>query len=203
MLQDVAHPVERLDVVDERGPAPEADLGGEGGLVPGLAALALDALKHRGLLAADVGARAPAEDEPGPGREPCGVELCDLFQQHLADARIFVAQVDVAFGGLDGPAGDQRAFEEAMRVLLHIDPVLDRAGLALVRVHRHQPGAGLGADESPLAPGGEARSALALEAALLQCRDHVVDGPCARKALVERRVAAARRRKPRNRRKAD
>ena len=159
--------------------------------MPGLAPLALDALQHRRLFAADVGARTPAEDEPGLVREARGVELRDLLQQHLADARILVAQVDVTLGGFDGPTGDQRAFEEAMRVLLHVDPVLDRAGFALVRVYRHQPGAGLGADEAPLATGGEARAALALEAALLQRRNHVVHGPRAREAFLEHGVAAS------------
>ena len=190
-LQYVAHPVQRLDVVDERGAAPEADLGGEGGLVPGLAPLALDAFQHRRLFAADVGPRAPAEDESGLGCEARRVELRDLFQQHLADARIFVAEVDVALGGFDGPAGDQRAFEEAMRVLLHVDPVLDRAGLAFVRIDGHQPGPRLGPDEAPLAPGREARAALSLEAAVLQRADHVVDAPRTRQAFPENPVASA------------
>ena len=78
-----------------------------------------------------------------------------------------------------------------MRVLLHVDPILDRAGLTFVRVDGHQPGAGLGADEAPLAPGREARAAFALEAAVFQSGDHVVDLPRARQALLESFVATA------------
>ena len=79
-----------------------------------------------------------------------------------------------------------------MRIVLHIDPVLDRAGLALVRVDRHQPGAGLGSDEAPFASGREARAALSFQAAVLQRTDHVVHPPRARQALLENLVAAAR-----------
>src|SRR3972149_1623849 len=66
-LDDVAHPIHGLDVVDQ-GRAPEQpDLRRIGRLVPGHAALALDALQHRRLLAADISGSAAAQGEARPG----------------------------------------------------------------------------------------------------------------------------------------
>src|SRR5436190_2080792 len=60
-LDDVAHPVERLDVVAEGRAAEQANLGGEGRPLPRQASLALDAFEHRRFFAANVGAGAPAQ----------------------------------------------------------------------------------------------------------------------------------------------
>jgi hypothetical protein len=70
VLDDVAHPEQGLDVVDERRAAEEADLARERGLVARQAALALDRFEHRGFLAADIGARAAAQMDLGVAREP-------------------------------------------------------------------------------------------------------------------------------------
>src|SRR5690606_827440 len=61
LLQEIAHPVERLNVVDQRWLAEEADLERIGRLVARIAALALDALQKRGFLAADIGAGTAAQ----------------------------------------------------------------------------------------------------------------------------------------------
>ena len=61
IVEDLEHVVERLHVVDHRGLAEEAADRRERGLVARLAAEALDRVQQRGLLAADVGARAPAQ----------------------------------------------------------------------------------------------------------------------------------------------
>ena len=66
LLDDVAHPVQRLDVVDQRRQAEQADLERIRRLVPRQAALALDAFEQRGFLAADVGAGAAAQCSVGP-----------------------------------------------------------------------------------------------------------------------------------------
>src|SRR5262249_3041854 len=58
LLDDVAHPEQRLDVVDERRPPEQPDLRGIGRLVARQAALTLDALEHRRFLAADIGTGA-------------------------------------------------------------------------------------------------------------------------------------------------
>src|SRR6185437_15000610 len=61
LLDDVAHPVERLDIVDQRRPAEQADLRRERRLVARQATLAFDALQHRRFLAADISAGAAAQ----------------------------------------------------------------------------------------------------------------------------------------------
>src|SRR5215213_564029 len=55
LLDDVADPPQRLDVVDQRRQPEQPDLEGIGRLVPRQAALALDAFQQRGFLAADIG----------------------------------------------------------------------------------------------------------------------------------------------------
>src|SRR5690606_2010918 len=58
LAADPRDPVERLDIVDERRPAEDADLRDIGRPVARQAALALDRFDHRALLAADIGAGA-------------------------------------------------------------------------------------------------------------------------------------------------
>src|SRR5438132_13402220 len=60
LLDDLAHPVHRLHVVLERRAAEEADLSDVRRPQARHAALALDRLDHRRLLAADIGARPPS-----------------------------------------------------------------------------------------------------------------------------------------------
>jgi hypothetical protein len=80
-----------------------------------------------------------------------------LLLQQRAAAVVFVAQVDVDGVDADRPGGDQHAFEEAVRIALEVDAVLEGAGLALVDVHRHQARRRLGAHDAPLAAGRESR----------------------------------------------
>ena len=58
LLEDVAHPVQRLEVVLQRRPAEQPDLRDVGRAQPRHAALAFDRFDHRRLFAADVGAGA-------------------------------------------------------------------------------------------------------------------------------------------------
>ncbi len=61
--EDVGNGGQRLDVVDQRRAVVQALDGGEGRLQARVAALALERVEQAGLLAADVGAGAPVEDE--------------------------------------------------------------------------------------------------------------------------------------------
>ena len=71
VLDDPGQVRHRLDVVDDRRLAVEADGGGkERGLDPGKAALSLEALEQRRLLAADVGAGAGMDHEVEGEPEP-------------------------------------------------------------------------------------------------------------------------------------
>ena len=76
VAQDQRDVDERLDVVDDRRLAEQPDLDRERRLVARLAALALDRLEERRLLAADVGAgAAPELDVEGEARaEDVGAE---------------------------------------------------------------------------------------------------------------------------------
>src|SRR6185369_13280013 len=73
-LDDVAHPEQSLDIVDERRQAEQADLERIRRLVPRQAALAFKTLEQRGLLAADIGASAATHVN---SRAACG-QLGDL-----------------------------------------------------------------------------------------------------------------------------
>src|SRR5262249_37503834 len=70
LLHNVAHPVERLDVLLERWATEQAHLRHIGRAMARQAALTLDRLDHRGLFAADIGAGAAAQVQPGVGRQP-------------------------------------------------------------------------------------------------------------------------------------
>src|SRR6185437_14253901 len=84
LLDDVAHPIERLDIVDQRRPAEEPDLRGERRLVARQAALAFDALQHRRFLTADIGAGAAPQMDAHMPEEPGGLDLGHLLEQHGA-----------------------------------------------------------------------------------------------------------------------
>src|SRR5438105_11235458 len=139
-LDDVAHPVEGLDVVAEGRPAEQSNLGGEGRPLPRQTALALDAFEHRRFFAANIGARAPAQVNARVARQPRSLHRGDLAFEDRVALRVFVAEVDVNLGRLDDPRRDQHAFDHAVRVGFEKVTVLEGAGLALVGVDRHQAG---------------------------------------------------------------
>src|SRR5215204_4936914 len=130
LLDDVAHPPQRLDVVDERRAPEQADLARKRRLVARQPALALDRLEHRRFFAADVGAGAATEMDLRAARQAGRLELRDLEKKELAAMRILVAQIDVVLRRLDRPGAYQHAFKEAVRIGLEIVPVLEGAGLA-------------------------------------------------------------------------
>ena len=90
--------------------------------------------------------------------------------------RVLVAEVDVDLLGLDHPGGDQHPFEEPVGVGLQVVAVLERAGLALVGVDGHQPGAGLLPDQPPLLPRAEPRAAEPAEPRGLDRGDQLLSG---------------------------
>ena len=150
-LQDLAHPVQRLHVVLERRASEETDLRDVRRAQPRHAALAFDRFDHRRLFAADVGAGAAPQVDRRQRARRIGLQRRDLALQDLAAAGVLVAQVDVDFGDADRPRGDERAFEEAVRIALEVVAVLERAELAFVDVDRHQPRRRLAPHDAPLA----------------------------------------------------
>ena len=63
-----------------------------------------------------------------------GLELGDRLLEDRAAGGVLVAQIDVDVVDAHRPRGDQRPFEEAVRVALEVVTVLERAGLAFVDV---------------------------------------------------------------------
>src|SRR6266566_100861 len=70
LLDDVAHPIEGLDVVAQGRSSEEPDLRRKGWSLPRQTALALDAFEHRRFFTADVGTGAAAEVDARLPREP-------------------------------------------------------------------------------------------------------------------------------------
>ena len=158
--------------------------------MPRQAALAFDRFDHRGFFAADIGAGAATQMNPGMLGEPGGDDLGDFVREHQPHFGIFVADIDVDFRRFDHPGGDQHPFDEAVRIAFEIMPVLEGAGLALVGVDRHQPRRGLGTHQRPLAAGREAGAAEAAQSGVAHHLDDVVARARARQAGLEQRIAA-------------
>ena len=139
--QDVGHLRDRLHVVDRGRAAIEAHIGRERRLEPRLALLALEALEQRGLLAADIGARAVVDVEievPAVDvvlADELGlIGLVDGSQQALALAYELAADVNVAGVRRHGGAGIEAALDEKMGIVPHDLAVLARAGLGFVGI---------------------------------------------------------------------
>ena len=159
---------ERLDVVDDGGLQVEALGGGEERRLEARhAAVALEALDERGLLAHDVGAGAPVEhDVDGEvGAEDVladvagGVGVVERLGDALLGQGHLAAHVEERLGGADRVAGDEHALDELVRVLLHEEPVLVGAGLGLVAVHHEvaRPHARAGRSPTWCRPGSRRR----------------------------------------------
>ena len=167
--QDVG---QRLDVVDDRRLAEQPDLDRERRLVARLAALALDRLEERRLLAADVGAgAAPELDVEGEARaqdvvaEEAGLAgTVDGVGHARLGLGVLAADVEVALRGAGREGGDRHRLDGRERVALEQDAVLERARLGFVGVADEVVGLrGLGGDRGPLATGREGRAATAEE----------------------------------------
>ena len=171
-VHDHGHVGVGLDVVEQRGLAKEALLGGAGRLDPGHAALALDGLGERRALAADKGAgaavdadvkvKAAAQDVLA--EKPQLVGLLYGALQARDGTRVLGAHVDVALMGAHGVAGDDHALQQAVGVALHHALVHEGARVALVAVADHiAHGVRLTGHALPLAPGGKAAASAAAQ----------------------------------------
>ena len=191
-FQDLPHPVERLQVVDQGGAAEEADLGDIGGAQPGHPAPALEGLDQGRLLAADVGPGAPAQVDLRQGGGGVGPQRGQLPFQQLPAAGVFVPQVEVDGVHVHHVGGDQRPLQEAVGVALQVVAVLEGAGLPLVDVHHHPPRRRLPAHDAPLAAHRETGAAEAPQAGVLQLREDPFGLPLPAQALFQQGVAPVR-----------
>src|SRR5206468_12504632 len=130
------------DVVLDRRLAEEADLDRERRLVARLAAVTLDRLEERRLLAADIRARADAQLEVEReaaahdvvAEEAAGARVRDRVLEPVVHQRILGAHVDEAVLAARRVRGDRHRLDEREGIALHQDAVLERAGLRLVAV---------------------------------------------------------------------
>ena len=172
--QDIGRDRDRLDIVHGRGAAVETDIGGEWRLQPRLALLAFEAFEQRGLLAADIGARAVGHIEierPAVdivlADQLCLIGLIDRGLQMLALADKLAAHIDVAGMRAHREAREQAALDEEMRIVPHDLAVLAGAGLGLVGIDHEiarPPVGGFLGHERPFQPGREARPAATAQA---------------------------------------
>ena len=186
VADDGRHVAQRLHVVHAGRLTPDADGGREGRFGTRVGAAAFQRVDQRGLFAADVAAgtgvdeqleiEAAAEDVLA--EQAGGLGFVDGAVEVARRVDVFAAQEDVAAVGLQRARGNQHAFHQQVRQLLHEHAVLPGVRLHLVRVAqqvadvqrlvlRHQ---------APLHAGGEARAAAALEAGVLDGLDDVVLG---------------------------
>ena len=98
---------------------------------------------------------------PSRPARPRGV---DGVLQPLGGQRVFAAEVDEALLAARREGGDRHGLDQAEGIALHDHPVLERAGLGLVRVADQVVGPDrLAGDRLPLPAGGERRAAPAHE----------------------------------------
>ena len=136
------HVGEGLDVVDQRGAAPQAALRRERRARTRRAALAFDRGHQRGFLAADKRPRADAQvhvEAEGRFKDAAAqqAQLLGLLDGGLQPAdgqRIFGAHVDEALVRAHRVGRDGHAFQHAVRIAFQHAAVHERAGVALVGV---------------------------------------------------------------------
>ena len=186
-LDDVAHPEQRFDIVDQRRPAEQADPERQRRLVARQAAPALERVEQRRFLAADIGAGATTQVDGRPARR----QARDLALENGAGDRILVAQVEIDRVRPHHMGADQHALEEAMRVRFKVKPVLEGAGLALVGVHHHQARAGFGPHGAPFAGGGKAGTAEPAQGRVVEAGEDRVGSERAVPQATEQPIAAA------------
>src|SRR6266545_7757434 len=175
-VEDMRQAREGLDVVHDGG-LPEGALDGrKRRLDLGPALLAFEGGDQSRLLPADIGSRAPVQDDLEVEARALDVLAEEARAVRLLDGRgddapgldVLAANIDEAQVRADGARGDQHALDQGMGVPLHEVAVLERAGLALVsvddQVARRRRALG---DEAPLDAGRKARAAQAAEVRLL------------------------------------
>ena len=163
---------EGLDVVDHGRAGVEPLDGRERRLQARLRAFSLHRVKHRRLLAADIGAGAAVDmddkieirAEDTLAEIALGVGLGDRLLKRPGRQHEFAADVDIGGLGPDRKSGDRHALDQLMRIAFHENPVLEGPRLALVgvaaQIFRL---VGLFGHETPFEPGRKAGPASAAE----------------------------------------
>src|SRR6185312_10850088 len=179
---DPRHVGERIHVVDQGRPAVEALDCREWRLQPRVAALALERVEQRRLLAADVGAGAAVDDqlEVPVGAEDVGPEVTRLVgfgDRGVEDVGLRVvlaADEDEGVAGVGGERGDRDPLDQLVRVALHQLAVLEGARLGLVGVAAEVLGHFAAGQERGLFAHREAGAAAAAQARVFELLEDLV-----------------------------
>jgi hypothetical protein len=107
-------------------------------------------------------------------------------------SRVFVAQIDVDLRRLHDVGADQHALNEAVRIRFEIISILERAGLALVAIDRHQPWPGLAQHRAPFAPRGKTGAAETAQGRVVEDFKQILFRQFAGAQPFQQRVASAR-----------
>ena len=193
LLDDDRDRGQGLDVVDQRRRGVQPRDRRERRPRPRLAAVTLERLEQRGLLAADVRAGAAMEDERDVAEQLRVAHLVGSSLQHLVLGRVLASDVDEDVLRPDRVRRDQAPLDEPVRNPAHDLPVLERPRLGLVgvgndvrRLARHL----RRLDEAELAPHRKACAAPPAEGRRRDLLDHLLAGQPTR--LLERCVTADR-----------
>ena len=198
LRDDVRHVGERLDVVDQGRPAVEALHRREWRLQPRVAALALERVEQRRLLAADVGAGAAVDDQlqVAVGAEDVLAEVAGLIRfgdrgvEDVGLRVVLAADEDEGVADAGGERGDRDPLDQLVRVALHQLAVLEGARLGLVGVAAEVlVDAAAAGQEAGLLAHREAGAAAAAQPRLFELLEHLVGLQLA-VGLLQRRVAA-------------
>src|SRR5215469_13977658 len=192
LLDDVAHPEERLDIVAQGRSAEEPDLRRERRTLARQAAFALNAFEHRRFFTADISAGAAAQVDARMARQRRPLYRRDLAFKDRAALWVLVAQIDICLCRLDDPGSDQHPFEKAMRVGLKEVPVLERTGLAFVAIDREQARRRFLQYQAPLPPGRKPGAAETTQAGVLEDLDQFFGLAFAGQAGLEQAIPAGR-----------
>ena len=163
-LEDERHRRQAQHIVDHRRLAEQPDMRRQRRLGADLAALALDRIEQRGLLAADIGAGA----DPHLERERRDDVRRRARSPRCIDAdreRIFRADIDIAVLRADRVAGDRHALDQAEGIALHQHAVGEGAAVALVGVADDEFSSARRIEHGlPFDPGRKARAAAPAQA---------------------------------------
>ena len=194
---DVGHVGQRLDVVDQGRPAVEALDRRERRLEARVAALSLERVEQRRLLAADVGAGAAVDDhlDPVAAAEDVLAQVAGLVRlgdgavEDVGHRRVLAPDEHEPPARAGGQRRDRDPLDQLVRVLLHQLAVLERARLRLVgvaaQVLRHL----AAGQERGLLSHREAGPAAAAQPGLLEHAEQLLGLQVAKGAL-QRAVAA-------------
>lgn len=185
MVHDPGHGGEGEHVVDDGRLAEQALQGRQRRLGPDDGALAFEAFEQRGLLTADIGARAEPHFEMErvlraqhrSADHSGGFGLQDRALERAMGMRVFRAQVDIATGRPDRDRGDRHALDHQIGVAFEQHAVGEGAAITLVGIADDVfllcPGV---VDRLPLDAGREAGAATAAQARRLHRLDDLAAG---------------------------